>query len=63
MTSGGTGGVYYDYYSNPFYAPSGGAPGQPGGGTTPAGGSSGSAVNGNSFITWATVGDRRGPLN
>ena len=28
-----------------------------------AGGAAGPAAIGNSFITWATVGDRRGPLN
>jgi hypothetical protein len=28
-----------------------------------AGGAAGSAVTGNSFITWTTVGDQRGPLN
>jgi len=60
-TGGGAGGV-------------GGGPGQPGsagdastsgGVTTPGtpGAAAGAAAIGNSFITWAVVGDRRGPLN
>jgi len=48
----------------------GGGPGQPGGASVgfnyaagEPGGAAGPATIGNSFITWATVGDRRGPLN
>jgi hypothetical protein len=72
-TAGGGGGYlgydpdYMTYYGN---GGAGGAPGQPGGagvGVNYAagepGGAAGPATNGNSFITWATTGDRRGPLN
>ncbi len=51
----------------------GGNAGLPGAGTSTgscwwpapagAGGAAGAAASGNSFITWVTVGDRRGPLN
>jgi hypothetical protein len=73
-TAGGGGGymgwdpeTYMTYYGN---GGAGGAPGQPGGagvGVNYAagepGGAAGPATIGNSFISWAAVGDRRGPLN
>jgi hypothetical protein len=71
LTSGGNGGA-----AGGIGAGTGGAGGGPGlagsaatGGegtcsqANAAGGAAGSAVLGNSFITWITVGDRRGPLN
>jgi hypothetical protein len=69
LSAGGSGG------SSPYGATggAGGNPGQAGNAGTlvpyfcfdPAGsgGSAGAATIGNSLITWATVGDRRGPLN
>jgi hypothetical protein len=56
MTSGGNGAGD---------AGRGGDPGQAGsnGRYGISGGAPGASVIGNSFITWATVGDRRGPLN
>jgi hypothetical protein len=64
LTSGGIGG-----YGSGKSGGTGGGPGEagsPGSGHpngVGAGGAAGPAVTGNSFITWATVGDRRGPLN
>jgi hypothetical protein len=56
--------VYYDPNSGTNRnGPSGGGPGLAGVSGTAAGGTPGSAAVGNSFITWSTVGDRRGPLN
>jgi len=65
-----TGGAGYD--SGFAIGGNGGDAGQPGstGGisefpcqTVGAGGAAGAATIGNSFITWTTAGDRRGPLN
>ncbi len=54
--TGGTGGAG----AGPGLAGSTGGAGCSAGGT---GGAAGAAVSGNSFVTWTTVGDRRGPLN
>lgn len=67
ISAGGAGGTFAPL------GQAGGAGGGPGvagsaGGSGPGcagrpGGAAGSAVLGNSFITWSAVGDRRGPLN
>ena len=67
-TAGGTGG-FGGAPSSLNKGGDGGGPGSPGGAGTAiscsggAGGAAGSAVIGNSFVTWSSIGDRRGPLN
>jgi uncharacterized repeat protein (TIGR01451 family) len=56
---GGTGGNG----GGPGQAGASGGQSTPAGATPGGGGAAGAAVNGNSFITWTNVGDRRGAVN
>jgi hypothetical protein len=64
LTTGGTGTVDQSGGVVICTGPSGGNPGLAGSaGASTSAGAAGSAVNGNSFITWVAAGDLRGPLN